>query len=151
MCSTLYLFLAFSSSYCIMIFLCNFLCWRAYLSSRHLSICALECRRFYVDTKPWPAIAPSATPPPPAPGPPPSVGPDQWFACRPGSGPCNPKPAWTPTYVMAESTSMQVCNFSGFQDPASIHQWGLIDFDWVIHAAAFQGSGFIYLCDTGVC
>eukprot|EP01047_Picozoa_sp_COSAG01_P024574 COSAG01_NODE_1523_length_10022_cov_6.693339_4_plen_127_part_00 len=61
---------------------------------------------------------------------PPTVDPAQWFACRPGSGPCDPKPRWAPTYVMAESTSMQVCNFSGYQDPASIHRWGLIDFDW---------------------
>ena len=25
------------------------------------------------------------------------VDPASWFACRPGSGPCNPLPKWTPT------------------------------------------------------
>ena len=25
---------------------------------------------------------------------------------------------------------MQVCNFSGSQDVASVHKWGLVDFDW---------------------
>lgn len=58
------------------------------------------------------------------------VDPADWFACRPGSGPCNPRPTWKPTYKMSESTSMQVCNFSGYQDPASISKWGLVDFDW---------------------
>ena len=65
-----------------------------------------------------------------APSPPPSVDPAQWFACRPGSGPCDPKPSWAPTWAMNASTSLQVCNFSGWQAPASIHRWGLIDFDW---------------------
>jgi hypothetical protein len=60
----------------------------------------------------------------------PGVGPAEWFACRPGSGPCNPKPRWKPTYNMSESTSMQVCNFSGYQNPSSIRKWGLVDFDW---------------------
>ena len=30
---------------------------------------------------------------------------------------------------MSESTSLQVCKFSGFQNPASISKWGLIDFN----------------------
>merc|ERR1711966_520741 len=25
---------------------------------------------------------------------------------------------------------MQVCNFSGFQDPSTVARWGLVDFDW---------------------
>lgn len=58
------------------------------------------------------------------------VNPADWFACRPGSGPCHPKPRWKPTYNMSESTSLQVCNFSGYQDPSSIRKWGLVDFDW---------------------
>ena len=58
------------------------------------------------------------------------VDPKDWFACRPGSGPCNPKPKWAPTYNMRESTSMQVCNFSGYQDPATTRKWGLVDWDW---------------------
>ena len=58
------------------------------------------------------------------------VDPADWFKCRPGSGPCNPQPRWEPTYVMSESTSMQVCNFSGYQDPATVSKWGLVDFDW---------------------
>ena len=58
------------------------------------------------------------------------VNPADWYKCRPGSGPCNPKPKWKPTYLMNESTSMQVCNFSGYQDPATVAKWGLVDFDW---------------------
>ena len=58
------------------------------------------------------------------------VGNPQWFACRPGSGPCNPRPPWEPTYVMSKSTSMQVCNFSGYLEPSTVSSWGLVDFDW---------------------
>ena len=32
----------------------------------------------------------------------PPVNPADWFACRPGSGPCSPKPRWKPTYNMSE-------------------------------------------------
>ena len=31
---------------------------------------------------------------------------------------------------MSQSTSMQVCNFSGFQDVAPVSRCGLVDFDW---------------------
>lgn len=53
---------------------------------------------------------------------PPAVDPVEWFACRPGYWPCifNPRPTWKTTYKMYKSISMQVCNFSGYQDPSSV-------------------------------
>ena len=56
-------------------------------------------------------------------------GPQQWFACRPGSGPCNPKPKWPPSYLMNASTSIMVLNSDGTLDSKAdiLRHWGLVD------------------------
>ena len=37
---------------------------------------------------------------------PPNPGGEMWFECRPGSGPCDPKPSWPVTYAMNESVML---------------------------------------------
>ena len=60
------------------------------------------------------------------------VDPASWFACRPGSGPCNPLPKWTPTYQMNASTSLMTLNSDGTLDAHAhvLRHWGIVDIDW---------------------
>jgi hypothetical protein len=34
------------------------------------------------------------------------------------------------TYAMPASTIVMICNYTGYQAPASTKNWGLIDYDW---------------------
>ena len=69
------------------------------------------------------------SPPPPQPGDNPL-----FYECRPGSGPCNPRPSWPVTYLMNESTAIMAFNATGYvpvSADAPAHHWALKEFDWV--------------------
>lgn len=81
---------------------------------------------------------------------PPDPGGILWFECRPGSGPCNPKPSWPVTYAMNESVSLMAFTTGLAADghPASYpgdypavtgttvpagypaNRWAIFDIDW---------------------
>ena len=39
-------------------------------------------------------------------------------------------PRWTPTFDMAKSTVAMPCNYSGYYDVGSLHDFGYLQFDW---------------------
>jgi len=60
-------------------------------------------------------------------------------------------PKWAPTYLMAESTVIMPCNYSGLYDfdayPA-LGRFGLVDYDW---SNAKTYVAFFHLATTGKC
>ena len=49
--------------------------------------------------------------------------------------PTAPGPAFPATYQLNRSTIIQVCNYSGLTDPASVRGWGIVDFVRAPHIA----------------
>ena len=79
---------------------------------------------------------------------PPNPGGELWFECRPGSGPCDPKPKWPVTYAMNESVMLMAFSTGLAADgkptrtghrettgtfvPAAYpaNRWAIFDIDW---------------------
>lgn len=66
---------------------------------------------------------------------PPNPGGKLWYECRPGSGPCDPKPKWPVTYMMNESVQLMAFSNPTYRVgpvPAAYpaNRWAIFDVDW---------------------
>ena len=56
-----------------------------------------------------------------------------------GSGPCR-VPTWPATWQMNASTIIMPCNYTGYQVPKTVADWGITDFDWSNNLAGWSSS-----------
>ena len=62
-----------------------------------------------------------------------------------GSGPCH-QPPWPATWQMNASTIIMPCNYTGYQVPKTVADWGIVDFDWSNNLAGGLGDDANLAC-----